>query len=140
MSWFNKNTHFYSNFILKVSLSKKKKKDIRFYICFNKFIRFDVLMFKQNVKLTLSAVVSVRILNYFTFSFITKWIKWKISRFKDKMKHNVTRKKKRRRRIYRILRKNKLIILCKNLDISDVTCLRKKKEILKQVRKLNKRL
>lgn len=140
MSWFNKNTHFYSNFILKVSLSKKKKKDIRFYICFNKFIRFDVLMFKQNVKLTLSAVVSVRILNYFTFSFITKWIKWKISRFKDKMKHNVTRKKRRRRRIYRILRKNKLIILCKNLDISDVTCLRKKKEILKQVRKLNKRL
>lgn len=56
------------------------------------------------------------------------------------MKHNVTRKKRRRRRIYRILRKNKLIILCKNLDISDVTCLRKKKEILKQVRKLNKRL
>ena len=131
MSWFNKNTHFYSNFILKVSLSKKKKKDIRFYICFNKFIRFDVLMFKQNVKLTLSAVVSVRILNYFTFSFITKWIKWKISRFKDKMKHNVTRKKRRRRRIYRILRKNKLIILCKKSWYFWCYVLKKKKRNIK---------
>lgn len=35
------------------------------------------------------------------------------------MKHIVKRKKKKRR-IYRILHKNKLIILYKNLDISDV--------------------
>lgn len=53
-------------------------------------------MLKQNVKLTLSAVVSVQILNYFTFNFTQSGVKWKISRFKNKMKRNVKGEKKKK--------------------------------------------